>query len=173
MDFKRTKEILVEFASTVVKLAKRNARKKKASGSLQRSISYNLHESENSMELDFKMNSYGKYIDAGVDGKKVKYGSRKFGLPTYSYKDKMPPTKKLDKWVVRKNLKGIRDDKGRFKNRQSLLFAISKSIFRRGFKPTYFFTQAFEQEYKKLPTDFLDAYSLDVLDFLKQTTKTQ
>ena len=85
----------------------------------------------------------------------------------------MPPTKKLDKWVVRKNIKGIRDAKGRFKNRQSILFAIAKSIFAKGFKPTYFFTDAFEQEYKRLPDEFLDAYSLDVIDFLEQTTKTQ
>ena len=112
-----------------------------------------------------------EYQDAGVDGKKKKYGKRKSGLPTFSYKDKMPPPKKLDKWVVRKGLKGTRDAKGRFVGRKALTFIIARSIFMKGLEPTYFFTNAFDAAYKKLPKEFIDKYELDIDNFLKFTTK--
>ena len=115
------------------------------------------------------MEPYGAYVDAGVDGKKTKYGKRKAGLPTYSFKSKMPPPKALDKWVVRKGLKGIRDQQGRFVKRQSLTFLIARSIFQKGLEPTYFFTDAFEAAYKKLPKQFIDKYELDIDNFLKFT----
>ena len=95
----------------------------------------------------------------------------KAGLPTFSYKDKMPPPKSLDKWVVRKGLKGTRDTKGRFVGRKALTFIIARSIFMKGLEPTYFFTDAFQAAYKKLPKEFIDKYELDIDNFLKFTTK--
>lgn len=153
--FEETKKILNDFVDDVVRAAKSNLRKKKASGKLQRSVKGQAVVNPNSFEMNFEMEGYGAYVDAGVDGKKKKYGKRKAGLPTFSFKSKMPPPKALDKWVVRKGLKGIRDQRGRFVKRQSLTFLIARSIFQKGLEPTYFFTDAFEAAYKKLPNEFI------------------
>ena len=171
MNYDETKKVLEDFAKEVVKGARKNLRKKKASGKLARSIKSDVKVNPNSFELDFEMEGYGAYQDAGVDGKKKRYGKRKAGLPTFKYTTKMPPPKALDKWVVRKGLKGIRDAKGRFTKRQSLTFIIARSIFMKGLEPTYLFTNAFEAAYKKLPKAFIDKYELDIDNFLKFTTK--
>jgi len=170
MTFKETQKVLNDFVDDVVRAAKSNLRKKKASGKLQRSVKGEAKVNPNSFEMTFEMEPYGAYVDAGVDGKKTKYGKRKAGLPTYRYTNKMPPPKSLDKWVVKKGLKGIRDQRGRFVKRQSLTFLIARSIFMKGLEPTYFFTDAFEAAYKKLPKEFIDKYELDIDNFLKFTT---
>ena len=181
MKFDQTKKVLEEFAREVVKEAKKNLKKKQrrkggksykidASGRLSKSLKSNVNVEENLFQVNFEMEGYGQYQDAGVDGKKTKYGKRLYGLPTFSYKSKMPPPKSLDKWVVRKGLKGIRDAKGRFTQRQTLTFLIARSIFQTGIMPTYFFTNAFESAYRKLPKEFIDKYELDIDNFLKFTT---
>jgi hypothetical protein len=171
MNYDETKKVLEDFAREVVKGARKNLKRMKASGKLSRSIKSDVKVNPKSFELDFQMEGYGAYQDAGVDGKKKRYGKRKAGLPTYKYTTKMPPPKSLDKWVVRKGLKGTRDAKGRFTKRQSLTFIIARSIFMKGLEPTYFFTDAFEAAYKKLPKAFIDKYELDIDNFLKFTTK--
>ena len=67
---------------------------------------------------------------------------------------------------------------GRFKSRSvksvgfrnSLTFLIARSIYMKGLEPTYFFTDAFETAYKKLPSEFIQKYELDIDNFLKFTT---
>ena len=91
-----------------------------------------------------------------------KQGEQRAPNSPYSYKTKMPPPSKLDKWSVRRGV-APRDAKGRFLPRRSVNFAIAKSIFHQGLRPTFFFTKA----YKKYLTtqfelDFMLAYSKDV-----------
>ena len=104
------KEALGRFADGVVDKAQRNltSQRRNVSGTLRDSIDYNLKESASgdSFSLDFLMEKYGMFIDEGVSGIKKKYNT------PYSYKSKMPPRGVIDKWVVRKRLSGIRDDKG-------------------------------------------------------------
>lgn len=180
MEFNQTKKVLEDFVDNVVKAAKTNLRKKKASGKLQRSVKGQTKVNPKSFEMTFEMEPYGAYVDAGVDGKKKRYGKRKAGLPTYSYKNKMPPPKAFDKWVIQKGgkfNKSIRDASGRFKSRSvksvgfknSLTFLIARSIYMKGLEPTYFFTDAFEAAYKKLPKEFIKKYELDIDNFLKFT----
>jgi len=175
MTFKETQKVLNDFVDDVVRAAKSNLRKKKASGKLQRSVKGEAKVNPNSFEMTFEMEPYGAYVDAGVDGKKTKYGKRKAGLPTYRYTNKMPPPKSLDKWVVKKGL--APRNKGKFAGRsvssvgfrQSITFLIARKIYFRGLEPTYFFTDAFEAAYKKLPKQFIDKYELDIDNFLKFT----
>jgi hypothetical protein len=54
-------------------------------------------------------------------------------------------------------------------SRKSLQFAIAKSIYKKGFKPSLFFTKPFENEYKKLSNDLIEAYGLDMSEFLQYT----
>jgi hypothetical protein len=81
----------------------------------------------------------------------------------------MPPPSAFSQWVVRKGLKGTRDASGRFVSRKGLQFAIAKSIFKKGIKPSLFFTKPFEAAFKNLPNDIVEAYGLDVENFLKTT----
>ena len=77
MKFDETKKILQDFVNEVVRLSKKNLAKKKASGKLQRSIKGDSKVNPNSFEMNFEMLPYGAYVDAGVDGKKKRYGKQK------------------------------------------------------------------------------------------------
>ena len=82
----------------------------------------------------------------------------------------MPPPSKMDKWIVRKGLKGTRDKEGRFISRRSLQFMIARSIFNKGIKPSMFFTKPFKKAFDNLPKDIVEAYKLDVEELIKYTT---
>ena len=83
----------------------------------------------------------------------------------------MIPPSSLDKWVIKKGIKGVRDEKGRFIKRKSLKYAIATSIYQKGIKASMFFTKPFEKAFRGLPEDLIKAYALDVEDFLEFTTK--
>ena len=80
----------------------------------------------------------------------------------------MPPSKVFEQWVKNKGIKG-RDKKGRFITTKSLTFLIARGIFNNGIKPSLFFTKPFENEYKKLSNDLVEAFGLDIDEFLKYT----
>jgi hypothetical protein len=82
----------------------------------------------------------------------------------------MPPANKLDKWTVKRTIAPI-DEKGRFITRKGLNFIIARSIYQKGIKPSLFFTKPFEKAFKQLPDDVINAYALEVEDFLKFSLK--
>jgi hypothetical protein len=161
-----TQEILEGFAKRVIQQARTRLtkQKKNSSGELYDSLKYDLKTSANAFILNFFMEDYGIYQDKGVSGIKKKYNT------PFSYKDKMPPTKALDKWMVRKNIKGVRNAQGQFIKRKSLQYLIARSIYRNGIKPSNFFTNSFEQAFNKLPKELVNAYKLDLEEFLKSST---
>ncbi len=95
---------------------------------LAESIQGEVKEFPNSIGIYFDMEAYGNFQDKGVSGKFKKYNTE------YSYKSKMPPPSKLDKWIVRKGI-APRNVAGKFQSRKGLQFAIAKSIFKYGIKP--------------------------------------
>jgi len=163
---KNVQQELNRFSKYVIQQSRTNLTKgkKNSSKDLYNSLDYDLTVSPNSFALSFLMEEYGIYQDKGVSGKKVKYNT------PFSYKDKMPPPSKLDKWIVRKELKGIRDKKGKFISRKSLQFMIARGIFNNGIKPSLFFTKPFERAFKRLDADIIKAYELDVEELLKFKT---
>jgi len=160
------KDELNRFAKYVISQSRANLTrgKKNSSKELYNSLKSNLNVSPNSFGLKFLMEDYGVFQDKGVSGKKVKYNT------PFSYKDKMPPPSKMDKWIVRKGLKGTRDKEGRFIPRRSLQFMIARSIFNKGIKPSMFFTKPFKKAFDNLPKDIVEAYKLDVEELIKYTT---
>ena len=80
------------------------------------------------------MLDYGEYQDKGVSGVKVKYDT------PFKYTNKMPPPSAFDKWGVIKGL-APRTKTGQFEKRKSLDFALAKSIFNKGIRPSLFFTK--------------------------------
>ena len=161
-----TEEILNKFAKRVIQQSRTRLTKSKknASKDLYNSLRYDLTTSAAAFILNFFMEEYGIYQDRGVSGKKRKYNT------PFSYKDKMPPPKALDKWMVRRNIKGTRDAQGRFIKRKSLQYLLARSIYNKGIKPSNFFTKSFEQAFNKLPEDMVKAYRLDLEEFLRSST---
>jgi hypothetical protein len=78
----------------------------------------------------------------------------------------MPPTSKLDKWVVRRGI-APRDDKGRFLPRKSVLFMIARGIYFNGIKPSLFLTKPYEQMRKDLPFQLAVGFTEDARAILK------
>jgi hypothetical protein len=157
------KKVLERFRNHVVSVSKRNLTnsKKNSSKKLYNSIKGDVKAMPNSISIQFTMEDYGIFQDAGVSGKKKKYNT------PYSYKSKMPPAKAFDKWIVRKGL-APRDKSGRFITRKSLGFLIARSVFRNGIKPSLFFTKPFEAAYKNLPQDLVEAYGLEAIELFNQ-----
>lgn len=161
------KDELNTFRKRVIQQAKYNLTKtgKNASKRLYNSLDSDLKGSPNSFELNFTMAEYGEFQDKGVNGLKHDYNA------PFSFRKGFPSRKmlnSLDKWVMKRGI-APRDSKGKFINRRSLKFALAKSIFNKGLKPSLFFTKPFENEYKKLSTDLINAYGLDMSEFLQYT----
>ena len=163
---KNVQQELNRFAKYVIQQSRTNLTKgkKNSSKALYNSLDYNLNVSPNSFSMSFLMEDYGIFQDKGVSGIKKKYDT------PFSYKDKMPPPSKMDKWIVRKGLKGIRGKDGKFISRKYLQFMIARSIYNNGIKPSLFFTKPFEKAFKNLDKDIIKAYQLDVEELLKFTT---
>ena len=151
---------LKEFEQKVVQAAKDNLTKQNTSGNLSKSIKGDVKQMPNSIRVFFEMNEYGFYQDRGVKGTK---GGK--SLDNFAYTNKMPPPKAFDKWTVRKGI-APRDVKGKFQSRKGLNFAIARSIFEKGIKPTMFFTKPFEKAYSQLPEELIDKYGLDMENLL-------
>jgi len=163
MDLLNTEEALRQYVDLIIASAKKNLANEgiNASGSLSKSIKpKTVTFTENGIEAGIEMNYYGEFIDKGVNGKKSAYTT------PYSYKDKMPPPSKLDKWVVKRKI-APRDDKGKFLPRKSVLFAIAMGIYQNGIKPTLFMTKPFEKMRKDLPVKLITAFREDAKVELK------
>ena len=158
------KEELNRFAKYVISQSRANLTrgKKNSSKDLYNSLDSDVKVSKNSFELSFLMEDYGVFQDKGVSGVKKKYDT------PYSYKSKMPPPSKMDKWIVKKGI-APRDKSGKFISRKSLQFMIARSIFNNGIKPSLFFTKPFEKAFKGLNKDLIEAYKLDVEQLMKNT----
>ena len=158
------KEELNRFAKYVISQSRANLTrgKKNSSKDLYNSLDSEVKVSKNSFELSFLMEDYGVFQDKGVSGVKKKYDT------PYSYKSKMPPPSKMDKWIVKKGI-APRDKSGKFISRKSLQFIIARSIFNNGIKPSLFFTKPFEKAFKGLNKDLVEAYKLDVEQLMKNT----
>lgn len=158
-----TLKALEQFRDLVVAEAKANLQRlgKDTSGKLSKSIKGEVKQMPNSIGIYFEMEPYGNFQDKGVSGTQ-----RKFDTP-YSYKSKMPPPSAFDKWIVRKGI-APRSATGKFQSRKGMQFAIAKTIFKYGIKPSLFFTKPFEEAYKTLPDTLIDKYGLDAEQLLNE-----
>jgi hypothetical protein len=148
--------ILEQFRDYVIKQARTNLTrlKKNSSKKLYDSIKGEIKAMPNSLRVYFDMAEYGFFQDKGVSGTKKKYDT------PFSYTNKMPPPKAFDKWMVKKGI-APRNKAGKFQTRKGLQFAIARSIFENGIKPSLFFTKPFEQAFKNLPDEMIEAYGLE------------
>lgn len=168
LDTKNLQIGLDKFGDQVVADAKQNliAKNKVASGKLLNSLKVkNVKATARSLEMSIDMAPYGAFIDKGVSGTKVKYNT------PYSYTNKMPPPSALDSWIVKKGI-APRNDKGHFQTRKGLQFAIARSIFYNGIKPSHFLSDAVEKNFKLLPKIIVDSFELDIKNTVDLLIKT-
>ena len=163
-DYEKTQKALSKFGKDVVIRAATLLQTRKRgydTGKLFKSLDSDLQVAANSISLKFKMEEYGLAIDQG----RGKSGSGGSGA--------LFP--KILAWVKRKGLRP-RDSKGKFKawknkenQQRGIAFAVTRKIHRFGYKGNNFFTDAFEQNFKKLPKKIEKTFALDVEKFLAQT----
>ena len=166
------KEVLDTFGKRVQQQAKSNLTKKgkKDKGELYDSIGYELKVSKNSFQLSFKMTDYGQFVDKGVRGKtsssKAPNSPFKFGSGTGK---KGGLTDGINGWVQRKRIQFKEKGTGKFLSYKSTSFLITRAIYNKGLETTNFFSKPFENEFKKLPEQVVEAYGLELESFLKYT----
>ena len=148
---------LNKFAKYVIQQSRSNLSKgkKNVSKELYNSLGYEISQSGSTMSLGFDMVDYGKFQDRGVSGTEKKYNT------PYKYTNKMPPAKAFDKWTIRKGI-APRGKGGKFEKRKGLNYAIAKSIYKKGIRPSMFFTKPFAAAFKRLPDELVEAYSIGI-----------
>ena len=152
MNGENTKRVLDKFGKYLVKESRKNLtrKKKNVTNSLYESLDYDIKAMPNSFEFDFLMNEYGEWVDKG----------RKAG--------KNPPFSPLRKWVEDRRIQ-FRSNKGKFQSYDQTAWAIVKSIGKKGIPASNFYSRPFNLGYAKLPNEIVEAYALDVEDFLEFT----
>jgi hypothetical protein len=171
MDTQNIERYLNSFGKQVVNRAKANLGKVKGGNTkLAQSIRFEVEPDANGLVVKFYMANYGAFLDKGVSGNKKKQSFKNYKNQTesspYSYTTKQPPTGVIDRWVVRKGLKGSRDKEGRFIKRKSMVFLIARSIKRDGIKSLSFFQKPLGLGMKEFGKDLLGAITTDITDSL-------
>ena len=171
----KTKEYLNAFAKYVIQQSRSNLTKgkKNSSKNLYNSLDSQVEVGANSFRLTFLSEDYLNFVDKGVKGsnpKGIKNGVQKAPNSPYRFKSKMIPTRVLDKWTINKGI-APRNKSGKFLSREGLKFALAKSIALQGIKPSLFFTKPFEKAFERMPDELIEAYGLDVEQFLQYTLK--
>jgi hypothetical protein len=165
LDNKNTKEYLNAFAKYVIQQSRSNLTKqgKNVDKKLYNSLDKEIEVGANSFRMAFLMEDYGAYQDKGVSGTQKKYDT------PFSYKSKRPPLKPIQDWVTKRRFQFRNKETGKFMSYKSTAFLITKGIFKNGIKPSLFFTKPFEKAFERLPDELVEAYGLDVEQFLEFT----
>lgn len=166
MEAKNIKKALETLRDRIVDETRFNLIKAgKGGGTLENSVfGTDIKKDGSDFSFEILMEEYGKYQDKGVSGVLKKYNT------PYSYKDKMPPPAKLDKWMIKKGV-APRDESGKFLKRKSLQFLIARGIYRYGIKPSLFFTNAYKDVLKDFKFAVESGYQIDVEDLLEYIIK--
>jgi len=142
------------------------ARGKVVTGNLYNSIKYEQSVSRNEESLNLRFSfpgaDYAGFVDEGVRGAlssaKAPRSPFKFGTGSGPSGGLRPA---IDKWVVKKGM-APRGAGGRFASRKGMVFAISRSIYQTGIKPSYFFTNAYDRTLKKYSPKLEKAVADDI-----------
>lgn len=162
-----TRDSLNKFAKYVIQQSRSNLSKSKKnlSSNLYGSLGYDLKVMPQSFSLEFYMADYGQFVDQGVSGTDKKYNT------PFSYTNKKPPMQPLADWAKARNIR-LRDEKGKYKkgDYKTIGFILQNSIYKKGIKPSLFFTKPFEKAFDNLPEELIKNFGLDLDDLLDFTT---
>lgn len=147
-----TRLALDKFGKYLVAESRKNLtrKKKNVTRTLYDSLDYDVTTGPNSIDFDFLMAEYGEWVDKG----------RKAG--------KMPPFGPIYAWTARRRLQ-FKDNKGKFLSYAETARKVMIKIKNKGIEPSNFYTRPFNLGFAKLPAELVEAYGLDVEDFLEFT----
>jgi hypothetical protein len=169
MEHKNLERYLNSFGKQVVDEAKANLTQDKGNTALGGSIRYEVTKE---FTVKFFMATYGKFLDKGVSGTEQQRSfTNQDGQDEkspFKYTTKQPPTGIIDRWVVRKGLKGSRDKEGRFIKRKSMVFVIARSIKRKGIKGLSFFQKPYGLAMKNFDALYGQALRQDMEEALNK-----
>jgi hypothetical protein len=170
MNLPSLERYLKSFGKQVVKQAQGNLSKAGKKGALSNSIDFFVIRKGGTLTVRFKMAAYGVFVDKGVSGTKVKrsYLDRdgKTKSSPFKYTNKQPPSRIIDKWIVRKGI-APRDEKGRFMPRKSISFLIARSIKSKGIQGISFFQKPMMLGMKTFSKKFGKAIAEDIINNIK------
>ena len=173
MDTANIERYLNSFGKQVVNRSKGNLQKAGKGGKLEESIKFEVITTPDGFTVQFYMSSYGQFVDKGVSGTQTKrtfkdYKGKVIKTP-YSYKNSkghsQPPSKALDKWVVRKGI-APRDASGKFMKRKTITFLIARSIGRNGIQGISFFQKPLMLGLREFGKDLLGSVKEDIINSL-------
>lgn len=161
----QTYKYLNDFAKYVIQQSRSNLTKggKNVNKALYNSLDKQIEVGANSFRLSFLMENYGEFQDKGVSGTQRKYNT------PFSYKSKRPPLKPIQDWVSKRRFQFKDRKTGKFMSFKSTAYLVAGGILKNGIKPSLFFTKPFEKAFERLPDELVEAYGLDVEQFLQYT----
>lgn len=161
----QTYKYLNDFAKYVIQQSRSNLTKgnKNVNKNLYNSLDSQIEVSANSFRLAFLMENYGEFQDKGVSGTKKKYDT------PFAYTTKRPPLKPIQDWVTKRRFQFKNKESGKFMSYKSTAYLIAGGILKNGIKPSLFFTKPFEKAFERLPDELVEAYGLDLEQFLQYT----
>jgi len=160
--FENLEKELSRFGKYVVKQARTKLTKGGVNGSyndtkkLYNSLGFKPTVSKNSFSLDFFMEEYGTFQDQGVQGA---FSKKRAPNSPFRYKRNKPiGASHFKQWGKRKGISP---------------FTVANSVWRKGLKPTLFFTKPFEDAFLQLPEELIEQFGLDIDEFLESTQFNQ
>lgn len=140
----------------------------KASGELQRALSYEVRDGKIRFFAGGKAGKYARYIHEGVNGTQRDRGS------IYSYKNKRPPTDAILEWMRVKPIR-LRDETGAFikqtpEKMKAAAIAISTAIQRNGIYGLKYYELAFDNRIPRHRDKLAEAGVEDITEFIRATT---
>jgi hypothetical protein len=123
----------------------------------------------NGYKITISMPEYYDFMDKGVNGLKSSYATK------YAYKNKMPPIKAIRKFMLNRGIdkpRGSNTKAGKSRDTEAILngiaFAIARSIYEKGIKPTHFYTKVINdkklQDFERRLIDFYRANIIDIIE---------
>jgi len=145
-----TEKALEKFGKYLVAESRKNLtrKKKNVKGKLYQSLDYDVKVMPNSFDFNFLMEDYGEWVDKG----------RKAGTS--------PPFSAIREWVQDRKIQ-FRDNRGKFQTYDQTAWAVVGGIRRNGIEPSEFYSRPFKLGFDRLPDEIVEAYALDVVDFLE------
>ncbi len=144
-----------------------NSSGKSNTGTLRDSLRFEVEEKDGNYKGLFFSAEYGEFVRLGVQGRgpftadqpnKAPNSPFKFG----SGKGKGSLRTAIDRWVITRGINGIRDERGRFIPRKTLVFLIARKIYRFGIKPTNYIFPFFKNQ-----DDLVRGVGLERANFLR------
>ena len=152
--FGEVQKEMSRFGKSVIKQSRSNLTRKGHNDTkdLYNSLDFDLKVHKNSFSLSFYMAEYGAYQDQGVRGA---YSNTRAPQSPFRYKRNKPiGGKPFEKWAKRKGISP---------------WAVARSVWSKGMKPTMFFTKPFENAFLQLPEELIEQFGLDIDQFLEDT----